>query len=312
MRPSLALRVGMLAVDVRILKRNTRGLDRFLCILPIFTRIHLTRSPRSKKIAGQLIFLGTGTSHGVPTIGCDCATCTSTHPKNHRTRCAIVLGLPNGNLLIDTPPELRLQLLREQIGLIHAVAYTHAHADHLFGLDDLRIFPQYLGHALPIYCQEHVERAIRRAFAYAFDPINQSYPAGGVPQLVFHSISGEPFDVLGARLVPIRLLHGRHDVLGFRIGDIAYCTDAKEIPAESLARLENLEVLILDCLRAEPHTTHMNLDEALAAVRRLAPRRTLLTHISHRLEHQHTNATLPPGVELAYDGLTVSLGIVGG
>lgn len=268
-------------------------------------------SPRTKNIAGQLIFLGTGTSHGVPTIGCGCDTCESRVPKNQRTRCAVVLGLPEGNLLVDTPPELRIQLLREQIGLIHAVAYTHAHADHLFGLDDLRIFPNYLGHELPIYCEPIVEQTIRQSFAYAFDPVNQSYPAGGVPQLVFRTIDGRPFEALGARIMPLRLVHGRYDVLGFRIGDVAYCTDTKVIPAQSMALLEGLEVLILDCLRPEPHATHMNVEEALTTVERLRPRRTLLTHISHRLEHERTNSMLPPGVELAYDGLSVPLGTRG-
>lgn len=267
----------------------------------------MIHSVHTKNIVGQLIFLGTGTSHGVPTIGCGCATCTSQDPKNHRTRCSLVLGLPGGNLLIDTPPELRLQLLREGIGLVHAVAFTHAHADHLFGLDDLRIFPAYLGHELPIFCEPAVERTIRRAFAYAFDPVTQAYPAGGVPKLRFHEIDSRPFDVLGQRLVPVRLLHGRYDVLGFRVGNVAYCTDTKEIPPASMALLQDLDVLILDCLRPEPHPTHLSLDEAVAVARQLAPRRTLFTHISHRLEHQATNALLPPGMKLAYDGLVVEL-----
>ena len=138
-----------------------------------------------EKITGKLVFLGTGTSHGVPVIGCGCATCLSDNPKNHRTRCSVVLGLPEGNLLIDTTPELRVQLLRERIGVIHAVLYTHEHADHLFGLDDLRIFPEYLGHDIPVYCEEPVERRIRTAFDYAFDPAIREYPAGGVPRLAF-------------------------------------------------------------------------------------------------------------------------------
>jgi phosphoribosyl 1,2-cyclic phosphate phosphodiesterase len=243
----------------------------------------------------------------VPTIGCGCATCVSTNPKNQRTRCSIVLGLPEGNLLVDTPPELRIQLIRERLGLIHAVAYTHAHADHLFGLDDLRIFPNYLGHELPLFCEESVERTVRQTFSYAFDPENHSYPAGGIPKLAFRRIGLEPFEVLGARLVPLRLLHGRYHVLGFRVGDVAYCTDTKEIPPESQELLKDLDVLILDCLRPEPHPTHMSLEEAVAAAERLGARRTLFTHISHRLEHESTNAALPAGMELAYDGLTLPL-----
>jgi len=267
----------------------------------------LPKTPVSDSITGQLVFLGTGTSHGVPMIGCGCATCTSDNPKNHRTRCAVVVGLPEGNLLVDTPPELRLQLVRERIGLIHAVLYTHEHADHLFGLDDARIFPLYLGRELPIYCEANVEAVIRCSFGYAFDPAVRDYPAGGVPKLVFRRIDTRPFQVLGARVIPVRLEHGRYQVLGFRWGNVAYCTDVKAIPPESMALLQDLDVLILDCLRHEPHVTHMNMEEALETIRRLTPRRALLTHMSHRLEHEATSRTLPAGVELAYDGLRVPL-----
>ena len=274
----------------------------------------MPQKPNHDSLTGQLIFLGTGTSHGVPMIGCGCATCTSDHPKNQRTRCSVVLGLPEGNLLIDTPPELRMQLLRERIGVVHAVAYTHDHSDHLMGLDDLRIFPRYLGHEVPIYCEPFVERRIRSAFDYAFDPSTKDYPAGGVPQLVFQPITNnaqgfEPFEVLGARMTPLRLMHGCFRVLGYRCGNVAYCTDVKEIPPESHAALEGLDVLILDCLRPEPHVSHLSLDEAVNVARSLAPKRTLLTHISHNLEHEATNAQLPPGMELAYDGLRIPLAL---
>ena len=269
----------------------------------------MAKIPVTEDISGQFVFLGTGTSHGVPLIGCGCTTCTSRNPKNQRSRCAAVLGLPGGNLLIDTPPELRIQLIRERIGLVHAVLYTHAHADHLFGLDDLRIFPRYLGRELPVYCTEEVEGSIRRSFGYAFDPANQHFPAGGVPKLGFRRITTEPFDVLGARAVPFRLVHGRSRALGFRFGRLAYCTDAKEIPPQSMALLAGLDTLILDCLRREPHATHLGLDEAIEVVRRLAPKRTFLTHVSHRLEHEATRRELPPGVDLAYDGLRLPLGI---
>jgi phosphoribosyl 1,2-cyclic phosphate phosphodiesterase len=271
------------------------------------TRTTLPKSPVTEEITGQLVFLGTGTSHGVPTIGCGCSTCTSPNPKNRRTRCAVALGLPEGNLLIDTPPELRIQLLRERIGLIHALLYTHSHADHLFGLDDVRIFPCYLGHELPVYCEPTVERGIRRSFDYAFDPEVQSYPAGGLPKLVFRPIGLEPFSILGAQITPLRMIHGRYHVLGFRVGKVAYCTDTKIIPHESMEQLQGLDVLILDCLRHEPHPTHLSIAEALAVVKELAPKRTLLTHISHHLEHETTNRELPPGVQLAYDGLRIPL-----
>lgn len=257
---------------------------------------------------GELVFLGTGTSHGVPTIGCTCSVCHSPDPRDQRTRCSVLLGLPAGNLLIDTTPELRIQLVREGIGLVHAVFYTHAHADHLFGLDDCRIFADYLGTDLPVYCEPEVERVIRRAFAYAFDPVAQQYPAGGVPRLDLRPL--EPMislDLLGVQIEPVRLLHGYQGVLGFRVGDLAYCTDVKTIPPESASRLQGLDTLVLDCLREEPHISHMGLDEALAAVEQLRPRRALFTHISHRLEHESTNRRLPAGVELAYDGLRIPI-----
>ncbi len=226
----------------------------------------MPKTPTSEDISGHLVLLGTGTSHGVPLIGCACATCRSPDPRNQRTRCSVAIGLPKGNLLIDTAPELRIQLVRERIGLIHAVAYTHAHADHLFGLDDLRIFPRYLGHELPVYCEGDAEATIRRSFAYAFDPAVQEYPAGGIPKLSFHRIGPGPFEVLGAQAVAIRLLHGRTPILGFRFGNVAYCTDTNQIPPESMALLEGLDVLILDALRHEPHVTHFTLEEAVEII----------------------------------------------
>lgn len=258
-------------------------------------------------LRGRLVFLGTGTSHGVPVIGCDCTVCTGGAAKNQRTRCAVVLGLPEGNLLIDTPPDLRTQLLREGIGRIHAVAYTHEHADHLFGLDDLRIFAGYLKADLPIFCNAQVEQRIRRSFEYAFDPVARAYPAGGVPRLTFRPIDTAPFRVLGAELTPIRLHHGRYRVLGFRVGTLAYCTDVNEIPPDSEPLLRDLDVLVLDCLRRREHPTHFNLEQAVAVAQRLAPRRTLFTHVCHDLDHDATNAELPPGIELAYDGLRIDL-----
>jgi phosphoribosyl 1,2-cyclic phosphate phosphodiesterase len=175
------------------------------------------------------------------------------------------------------------------------------------GLDDLRIFPGYLGHEVPIYCEHEVEEVIRRAFQYAFDPVAQNYPRGAIPRLTFRRITTDPFEILGTRVIPIRQIHGRANVLGYRFGDVAYCTDVKEFPPESIDRLQGLDVLILDALRREPHPTHLSLDEALAFVTRLRPKRTVLTHIAHHLEHETTSQSLPPGVELAYDGLRIPL-----
>jgi phosphoribosyl 1,2-cyclic phosphate phosphodiesterase len=263
--------------------------------------------PRTRDIRGQLVFLGTGTSVGVPVVGCGCATCTSTEPRNQRLRCALALGLPEGNLLVDTPPDLRTQLLRETIGMVHSVLYTHEHVDHLYGLDDLRLFPYYLGHRLPLYCEPIVEARIRKAFDYAFDTEHSTVHPGGLPQLTIHSISAEPIEILGQRITPIPLRHGRFRVLGFRLGNVAYCTDTNGIPEESWPLLENLDVLILDALRDRPHPTHFSLEQAVAVAERIKPRRTLFTHMAHELEHIATNARLPQGMELAYDGLQIPL-----
>jgi len=267
----------------------------------------LSDPPFSTDIRGELVFLGTGTSHGVPVIGCDCATCRSCVPKNQRSRCSALLGLPEGNLLIDTAPDLRVQLLRERIAAVHAVCYTHDHADHLFGLDDLRVLVYYLGHEMPIHCDRHVEDRIRRVFEYAFDPATQALPRGALPQLTFRAITGEPFELLGTRVVPIPLRHGPFHAWGYRVGNVAYCTDANAIPPQSVPLLEGLDVLILDALRLRPHATHFSLDEAIAAARQLAPKRTLFTHICHELEHEAIGATLPSGMELAYDGMKIPL-----
>ncbi len=263
--------------------------------------------PWTTNITGELVFLGTGTSTGVPVLGCGCPVCRSQDPKNQRTRCGVLLGLPEGNLLIDTPPELRLQLLREGVGVVHAVAFTHAHADHLHGLDDLRIFSRYLGDAVPLYCEAEVERRIRESFAYCFAPRHRPHTLGAIPQLEFRNINLEAFSALGQTLVPLRLKHGPWDVLGFRVGNVAYCTDTNLIPEETWPRLAGLDVFILDCLRAEPHPTHFHLTDALAVAQKVNAPRTILTHLSCRLDYQTTSDSLPDGVELAYDGLRIPL-----
>jgi phosphoribosyl 1,2-cyclic phosphate phosphodiesterase len=249
------------------------------------------------------IFLGTGTSVGVPMIGCDCAVCRSPDPRNQRYRCSVLIRAPQGNILIDTTPELRLQLLRENVGIIHAVLYTHYHADHLFGLDDLRPVPRYLGGSVPLYCSAEVEGKIRASFSYAFGPEAATLPAGFIPKLVFRRITSDPFTVLGERVTPVPLLHAHFDVFGFRIDDVAYCTDVNKIPPGSWSRLEGLRVLILDALRPNPHPAHFGLNEALEVIERLRPQQAYLTHMSHEIDHETVSRELPPNVELAYDGL---------
>jgi phosphoribosyl 1,2-cyclic phosphate phosphodiesterase len=258
--------------------------------------------------SGEFIITGCGTSVGVPVIGCDCETCRSTNPRNQRTRTGVVVRAPEGIFVIDTGPEFRLQLVRERIPVVHAAIYTHNHADHIFGLDDLRICGHRLDRAIPLYCEEAVERAIRQSFNYAFaeeEPLNPHKYA--LPRLRFERIGEEPFRLLGLLIRPIRLMHGNLPVLGFRINDVAFCTDVSYIPESSWPLLEGLDVLILDALREKPHPTHFCLCESLEVVERLKPRRVYFTHLSCSLEYEKTNAQLPPGVELAYDGLRIPL-----
>jgi phosphoribosyl 1,2-cyclic phosphate phosphodiesterase len=254
----------------------------------------------------RLVFLGSGTSNGVPVLGCDCPVCTSSDPRDSRTRPSVLLALPRGNLLIDTTPEMRLQLLRERVRIVHAIAFTHAHADHMLGLDDARAFPRFLGGPVPVYCEEETEESIRRVFHYAFQERTAALPPGYLPKIQFERLApGVAFEVLGQPILPIRLEHGRMRVLGFRVGDLAYCTDVCRIPETSWPMLEGLDTLILGALRFEPHPTHFSLSEALAVIERLRPRRAFLTHLSHAFNHAGTESTLPPSVALAYDGLTL-------
>ena len=259
----------------------------------------------SVKSPRELVLLGTGTSHGVPIIGCHCPVCESPNPRNNRTRTGVAVRTSEGTFLIDTSPELRIQLLRERIDLVQAVIYTHSHADHIFGLDDLRLFGYRLKRPVPLYCEEIVERQIKSAYSYAFGDFDPTLHYGAIPQLELRRIGLEPFELLGVRVQPIRLIHGKLPVLGFRIGDVAFCTDVSFIPDESWPLLEGLDVLILDALRDEPHETHFGIPQALEAIERVKPKRAYLTHVSHYLEYEATNARLPTGVELSYDGLRI-------
>jgi phosphoribosyl 1,2-cyclic phosphate phosphodiesterase len=259
-----------------------------------------------RDLSGQLLFLGTGTSVGVPVVGCGCEVCMGGDPRNQRTRTSVALGLPGGTLLIDTTPDLRAQLLRERLGGVDAVLYTHDHVDHVYGLDDIRPICFAAGRPLPVYCEERVEKRIRKAFDYAFETLPT--PGGGLPKVTFERITAAPFELLGARVVPLPLRHGAFNVLGFRFGDLAYCTDTNEIPTDTWPLLAGLDTLILDCLRPERHPTHFSVDEALAVAARIGARRTLFVHMSHDIDHAAMSARLPAGVEFAYDGLTVALG----
>ncbi|MFL5329696.1 MAG: MBL fold metallo-hydrolase [Gemmataceae bacterium] len=252
----------------------------------------------------RFTFLGTGTSTGVPALGCDCEVCRSTDPHNKRNRVAAVISSANGNLLIDTPPELRLELLHTGIDRIHSVLFTHYHADHLFGIDDIRQFSKYLGGAMPVYCTDEVEASIRTSFAYIFAP-DGAPTTTYLPKLEFHRIrAGEAFQVLGERVLPLDLVHAQFRTLGFKIGNLAYCTDVNRIPEISWSHLEGLDVLVLDALRYRPHPAHFGIDEALEVIAKLKPKQAYLTHLSHDFDYEKVNAGLPANVRLGYDGLS--------
>ncbi len=251
----------------------------------------------------KLTFLGTGTSTGVPTLACHCRVCESPDQRDKRTRPSVLLDFDGRSVVIDTTPDFRSQALREGLERLDAVLFTHAHVDHILGLDDVRIFCFRQGAAIPIYADAECMQNIRRTFTYIFD---QNYPHGGIPKLDPHLIEG-PFELWGERMVPVPVLHGDLRVLGFRFGNAAYVTDFSTIPESTMSVLEGLDVLILDALRHKPHPTHSNVEHSLALVERLKPRRALFTHIAHELGHEETNAALPPHVRLAYDGLKVEL-----
>jgi phosphoribosyl 1,2-cyclic phosphate phosphodiesterase len=250
-----------------------------------------------------LTFLGTGTSTGVPTIACDCGVCTSADSRDQRTRPSLLLEFDGRAVVIDTTPDFRQQALREGMKRLDAAIFTHAHADHVLGLDDVRVFYFRQAQPIPIYADAECMASIRRIFAYIFEG---TYKYGGLAKLDPHIIDG-PFALWGLQLIPVPVLHGDLPILGFRFGSAAYVTDFSTIPESSLALLKGLEVLILDALRHKPHPAHSNLEQSLALVERLKPRRAYFTHIAHELAHQETNATLPPHVRLAFDGLRIEL-----
>jgi phosphoribosyl 1,2-cyclic phosphate phosphodiesterase len=257
----------------------------------------------------KLTVLGSGTSHGVPMIGCDCAVCTSTDPKNTRLRPSILVTTDDGaNILVDTPPEMRIAFLQNHVRRLDAILYTHSHADHIYGLDDVRTFNYRTGLPIPIYAEPNVLSDLRRIYDYIFVP---TQAGGGKPQVTLETLTvGVPMTLHGLEILPLRVCHGRLPVLAYLFGGrFAYVTDVSEIPPETWPHLEGLDLLMLDAVRREPHSTHFHLDAALEVIAALRPKRALLTHLSHDYDHAATNATLPPGVELAFDGQVVDLRI---
>jgi phosphoribosyl 1,2-cyclic phosphate phosphodiesterase len=250
-------------------------------------------------------FLGSGTSHGVPMIGCTCAVCRSTDPRDRRSRPSVHVAVENGPaILIDTSTDLRHQALTNGISRVDAILYTHSHADHIMGLDDVRRFNVMQGGDIPAFADERTAGDLRRTFSYIFNPPSEK--GGGIPQLALSAISG-PFTIGPVGIQPVPIFHGRRSILGYRLGSFAYLTDCNRVPDESWALLDGLDVLVLGALRHRPHPTHFTVAEALAVVERVRPRQCYLTHICHDLPHAETNAALPAGVQLAYDGLVVTI-----
>ena len=248
----------------------------------------------------QLTLLGCGSSAGTPVIGCRCATCLSDDPRNKRSRCSAAVTLPGGEVvLIDTGPDLRMQALREGVQRVDAVLYTHTHADHLHGIDDLRAFCQLQRMQIPLYGNADTVAHIRQKFGYT---LREPSDFWDLPVLSVHEVT-QPFELFGVRITPIPVQHGRIGILGYRIGDMAYLTDVSEIPEASLALLQDLRLLFLDCLRYTPHYTHINLEQSLAYAGRIGAERTFMIHMTHEMEYEALASQLPTGVSVGYDGL---------
>ncbi|HEX4002787.1 MAG TPA: MBL fold metallo-hydrolase [Candidatus Acidoferrales bacterium] len=247
----------------------------------------------------KLTVLGSGTSMGVPTLTCHCAVCESSDPHDKRTRPSVLLAYAGRNVVIDTTPDFRYQAMRAHIDHLDAVIYTHAHADHILGLDDIRPFNLKQKGIVPLYASAETLALLRRQFAYIFD---EAPAESTVPLVGLHQIDG-PFDLFGTKIVPVPAMHGSQPVLGFRIGSVAYLTDFSSVPESSKALLRGLDHFILDALRYVPHPTHSTVEQSLALVRELKPRHAWFTHICHDLGHVEANARLPENVRLAYDGL---------
>jgi phosphoribosyl 1,2-cyclic phosphate phosphodiesterase len=252
-----------------------------------------------------LTVLGSGTSMGVPTIGCDCAVCTSSDPHDRRLRPSVLVEFSGHFVLIDTTPDFREQAIRERIRHLDAVLFTHSHADHILGLDDLRPLSFRREGRLPLYASEHAAGYMRYMFRYIFE---DNYKYGGMAQVELNTIKG-PIELFGVQFEPVKVLHGDAEIFGFRFGSAAYLTDFSEIPEPSFAKLKDLDILFLDALRHKPHPTHSTVENSLRLVDRLQPRRAFFTHICHDLPHDETNKNLPPHVRLSYDGMKLEFEI---
>jgi len=254
---------------------------------------------------GTVTVLGSGTSMGVPTIGCGCAVCHSQDPRDRRTRPSVMVEWSGHRIVIDSGPDFREQAVREGIDRLDAVLYTHGHADHILGLDDLRplTYARVTGGArLPLYARPETAQVLQSVFRYVFD---DNYKYGGIAQVELREIEG-PFELLDLRIIPVPVIHGDSEIIGYRIGEFAYLTDFSAVPDESIALLEGVQLVFLDALRYVPHPTHSTLSNSLQIAAKIGAAQTYFTHISHDVEHRAADPTLPPGVRLAYDGLRLS------
>ena len=249
----------------------------------------------------KLTFLGTGTSVGVPVISCNCPVCKSANPKNKRLRPSVLLQMQGKNILIDTSTDLRQQALRFSIDVINAILFTHSHADHIFGLDEMRIYNFFQAEEIPCFGNEDTIRRLKNIFSYLF---SQSEYWGQRPSISMNVVK-EKFLLFGKEIMPVEVMHGKQKILGYRVDNLAYITDCSAILADSLSLLKSLKVLILNALRHKPHPTHFSLSQALEIIEAIKPQRAFLTHLSHTFDYEETKKMLPENVELAYDGLVI-------
>ncbi len=254
------------------------------------------------KAQTKITFLGTGTSQGVPIIGCGCKVCKSTDPRDKRLRSSVLVETEGKTFIIDTGPDFRQQMLRSEVNDITAVLFTHEHKDHVAGLDDIRPFNFKYNRHIEVYAEERVQESLKKEFAYIF--AENKYP--GIPQINMRLIENKEFFIEGVKIIPIRAYHHQLPIFGFRIHDFAYLTDVKTVPEKEKVKLTELDLLILTCLRKEEHISHMNLDEALTFIKEINPRQTYLTHLGHRFGlHIEEEKNLPAGVNIAYDELRI-------
>lgn len=251
----------------------------------------------------KITFLGTGTSQGVPVIACDCPTCLSSDPKDKRLRASLLFQSVDKTLLFDAGPDFRQQMLRENVRKLDAIIITHEHKDHIAGMDDVRAFNYKSQDAIDIYAEERVQETIKREFSYVFS--EYQYP--GIPKMRLNTITDEPFTIKGIQLIPIRVRHMDLEILGFRIGDFAYITDASYIPEKSKEKLYGVKYLVINALRKQKHISHFSLPEAVSFIREISPKKAFITHISHQMGlDKNVSAELPAGIILAWDGLSLT------